>query len=1200
MKKILLSIITCLFAAVSLAAPNELKPPSADQVDRMEKAAPSKATAQPSKPRKVLIINQCEGFPHSSIPCGAKAFEIMGRKTGAFTAVAVDDFSILEKPEFDTFDLIIMNNTTVRLPLLNIDDEAREAVAQKRFLDFVRNGKGLVGVHAATDCLYKWPEYGELIGGFFSGHPWSEDVRIKLDDPGHPLLAAFNGQDFNVGDEIYQFRDPYSREKLRVLLSLDVEKINMDKKGIQREDKDFAVAWIHEYGKGRMFYFSLGHREEIFWNPQVMQCYLDGIQYALGDLPMDATPSAQLTDTYLEQSRAAGFSVGMKNMISQLSQYTLSGDTGIAKQIDAFVDKHMSDSRANCDALSKGLASVVANPQATIDSRALACRKLSLAGTDNAVPTLAKFIGDKELGNWARYALALIPGSAADNALVDALKTTNGEDRLAVAALVGQRRVASGVESLAKLVTSDDAVAVVAAEALGRIGSTDAVNTLAKLQSKVNGTVRLAVDRALLDAGESARLANNNSAAAKIYGRLASDSTAPHVRAAAMYGKNMSAGDEGLNAAVDALKGTENELSRAGARLVRDLPDKKIIPGITAALKDMPPASQVLALDALAARGDRAAQDAALAMVASENPDVRAAALRALEQLGDRRAVKTVIAVASSQDVDQLSRETARTTLYTMNGPGVDDAIAEALRSADVNTKIEYVKVLGVRKGRSAMNDLLTAARDNDAALAKESRKSIGMIALAEDLPGIVTLLTETTDSGALTQLENIIVKASDSTDDETLKTAAALKALGKKIPVEARCSLFAALGKIGAESGLPAVKTAFKDNDVSVRRAAIKAVSEYWPNAAPVMELRDISRDDQDETCRVLALRGYARMLAMPSKRPMQETLKLYKEALDMAKGTQEKRALISGLGQLTHPNALEFVKPFLQDENVRSEALLAAVSITEGLNGNAMVLKGSVQQGSERNALDGNPKTRWTTGAAMRGGEWFIVDLGYEDNIREIYIDAGPEGSDQPRGYEIYLSLDGENWGEPATKGDDPKKKAFTIAMSEKYGRFIKIVQKGTSGGFWSINEIRINGLPDLNGKEPLDRAKWKVSSSRAGGDSGPENAIDGDLSKRWGTGGAMQPNDWFAVDLGEEKTVHAVIMNAAGSGNDYPRECQVYTSMDGENWYGPVGACKGDGAVTKVTLLPTKARHVKIVQTGSHETNWWSMYDLQIHGE
>ena len=281
--------------------------------------------------------------------------------------------------------------------------------------------------------------------------------------------------------------------------------------------------------------------------------------------------------------------------------------------------------------------------------------------------------------------------------------------------------------------------------------------------------------------------------------------------------------------------------------------------------------------------------------------------------------------------------------------------------------------------------------------------------------------------------------------------------------------------------------------------------------------------------------------------------------------------------------PQAFEFVKPFLKDKDVQSEAILAAVNITEGINGKAMVLTGCVGHGTERNALDGNPKTRWTTGRSMHKGDWFMVDLGYEDKIKEIYLDAGPEGSDQPRGYEIYLSMDGKNWGAPAAKGEDPKKKAFTINIQPKYARYIKIVQMGNSGGFWSINEIRINARPDIKQRDPIDRKNWKVTASRG---SHPENAIDGDLEKRWGTGGGMKPDDWLAVDLGGEYTVYGVTMDAAKSGGDYPREFKIYTSMDGQDWFGPVGKGKGEGMLTKTSVLPTRARHVKIAQTGSHE--------------
>ena len=1210
MKKHLTAFIAvAVIAGTARSAP---KPPTADEVAKMERAAPAEATVRPAKPRKLLVVSGCEGFPHSSIPHGAKAFEIAGRKTGAFSTVEVQDLSILEKPEFDTFDAIVMNNCTVRLPLLNIDTggmsdaekqaaEAREAKAQKRFLDFVRNGKGLVGVHAATDALYGWPEYGELIGGYFSGHPWNENVRVKLDDPGHPLLAAFNGQGYDVADEIYQFRTPYSRDALRVLMSLDVDRTNMDKKGIKREDKDFAIAWVRDYGKGRVFYFSLGHRHEIFWNEPVMRCYLDGIQYAMGDLAADATPSARLSKDYLGQSAAKALTAGLASILRDLESYEPGNGDTAAKQIEAMVAKHQGGDRSVRAALSAGLAGVAANSKATAEGRAFACRQLALIGTDKAVPVLAPLLADDRMGDWARYAVGRIPGSVADAALLTALGRATSGHRAAIAAVLGQRRVLPAVPALGKLLGADDTTSVIAAGALGRIGGTAATDALVTARVRAKTPVRQAIDRALLACAESARTAGNRTVAVRAYDALGGEGTAAHVAAAAWYGSAMLAGgDEEIHDALSELATGSVESTRTGARLVMDLPGEKVVQAVAAKLGSLPPLSQVLAIDALAARGDRRAQDAVLKRVASETAEVRIAALRALEPLGDRRAVMTAIRAASSSTADNRERETARTTLNRMNGPGVDEAIAEAMKAATGDQKVEYVKVLGARKAKTALPALLITARDTDATIAKESRKAIGLLVGVEDLPGVVKLLADSKGSSALRQMENVVVATAKRADGDAVKTSAVLTGLRQGLSTGARCALLSALGGIAAPSGLAALNDALGHAEATVRRAAVKALAERWPNATPIAALRKTSQTDADEGNRILALRGYARMLAMPSKRAMKETLGLYREALNMATGDPEKRALISGLGRLAHPEALAFVKPYLQDKGVQAEALVAAIEISRGLSGDSMLLTGSVGKGTERNAIDGSHETRWTSGAAMVGGEWFVVDLGYETDIREILLDAGPVGQDQPRGYEIYVSLDGTDWGKPVARGGDPKTRVFTITLPPTYGRFVKIVQTGQAGLFWSINELKINGLPDHAGGTPLDRGNWKVSASRAPGNEGPEHAIDGDLEQRWGTSGAMRPDDWFQVDLGEVKTVYRVVMNAAKSGNDYPREYRIQTSMNGKDWYGPIGAGKGDGRVTTAIVLPTKARFVKIEQKGSHETNWWSMYDLQIFGE
>ncbi len=256
-------------------------------VQKMREAAPEQAPAMPAKPRRLLVFTLCHGFRHGSIPYVTRALEIMGEKTGAYETVVSDDPEVLRPESLQQFDAVCMNNNTTRLKGAFEDEQLRQSL-----LDFVREGGGLVGIHAATDCFYKWPEYGEMMGGYFWGHPWHEKVAIRVEEPEHPLCAPFEDAAFEVTDEIYQFREPYSREKLRVLLSLDTDRINMDKGGIRREDRDFAVSWVRSYGRGRVFYCSLGHRNEITWNPTVLRHYLAGIQFGFGDLPAPTAPSA--------------------------------------------------------------------------------------------------------------------------------------------------------------------------------------------------------------------------------------------------------------------------------------------------------------------------------------------------------------------------------------------------------------------------------------------------------------------------------------------------------------------------------------------------------------------------------------------------------------------------------------------------------------------------------------------------------------------------------------------------------------------------------------------------------------------------------------------------------------------------------------------------------------------------------------------
>ena len=116
-------------------------------------------------------------------------------------------------------------------------------------------------------------------------------LESKIDDPVSPLNAAFQGKDFSVKDEIYRVNQRRLRESSRVLVSLDMkDTTNLGAKGVRIDDRDIPISWIRSLDKGRVFYCSFGHNSEIYWNPKILQHYLAGIQYALGDLSADATP----------------------------------------------------------------------------------------------------------------------------------------------------------------------------------------------------------------------------------------------------------------------------------------------------------------------------------------------------------------------------------------------------------------------------------------------------------------------------------------------------------------------------------------------------------------------------------------------------------------------------------------------------------------------------------------------------------------------------------------------------------------------------------------------------------------------------------------------------------------------------------------------------------------------------------------------
>lgn len=278
----ILAVLSALQICVTVSAAEKKPLPSLKPADlqKVEAALPGSASAKPAKARKILVFSRCEGFVHGDgIVVGNKAIELMGQKTGAYTTDFSEDYAAFEPDNLAKYDAIILNNTTQ----LKFPDDTKK----KAFLDFVKNGKGMIGIHAATDNFYDWPEAASMLGGLFDGHPWNANGTwaFKLDDPKHPLNQAFEGKGFKIKDEIYQFKDPYTRADRTVLVTLDLSDpvTGGIKNGVKRTDGDFALAWIKKFGQGRVFFCGFGHAGNVFQEPAMLRFLLDGTQYALGD-----------------------------------------------------------------------------------------------------------------------------------------------------------------------------------------------------------------------------------------------------------------------------------------------------------------------------------------------------------------------------------------------------------------------------------------------------------------------------------------------------------------------------------------------------------------------------------------------------------------------------------------------------------------------------------------------------------------------------------------------------------------------------------------------------------------------------------------------------------------------------------------------------------------------------------------------------
>jgi len=407
------------------------------------------------------------------------------------------------------------------------------------------------------------------------------------------------------------------------------------------------------------------------------------------------------------------------------------------------------------------------------------------------------------------------------------------------------------------------------------------------------------------------------------------------------FGAAGSSQDDAVGIVLEILRGGDREMQAVAIAMVKEMPGAEVTKALAKELPNLSAAGQVQLLSALGDRGDAVALPVVVTAVKSGDPSVRTAALKALGQLGDASSV-ALLAEAAAGSFGEEQRA-ARASLYRLRGPQVDEVIVAGIPEAQAKTKVELISSVGERNIRAGVSALLKTAKDADRTVRTESLRTLKIVAGDEDLPVLVQLLLSAEGSSDRNEAQKTVAAVAHKIEDKNRQADAVLAVLPSVNEVQGRCSLLSVLGKIGANTALPVLTAALKDKNAEVQTAAIRALAE-WPSGEPVADLLNVAESSGNQVHRILALRGFVRLLGLSNERPADETVAMYKKAMSLAPDTGEKKRVLSGLANTKSLAALQMAAEYLEDEALCEEAGFAAVRIAGAIRADCPDQAGAV----------------------------------------------------------------------------------------------------------------------------------------------------------------------------------------------------------------------------------------------------------------
>lgn len=651
-----------------------------------------------------------------------------------------------------------------------------------------------------------------------------------------------------------------------------------------------------------------------------------------------APAAAQKAAAPAAAAKAAAVPAGLDQILKELASYEGGAESGAAARLHEYVQDVQAGKSpaAECETKLIAFLRTPAPPYA----RMAAARGLRLIAGDGAVAPLAAMLKDDKVNDAALYALARIPGAAAENALLQAMTTAVGGIKTSIIAVLGERRDQAAVSALVSLLGKPD-TARASALALGAIGGDAATEALTKAFAGAAPDLKPVLAGTILQCAEKRLAAKNDAGALSLYESLAADGSLPvPVRKAAALGRISAGGAAAKGTLMTMLGGTDAVQQEAAISKIAGLVAPDDIGAVCALWPKVPERAQIQLLAVLSGYPAARVRPTVVAAAGSESLPVRLAAFGALAKVGDGTAVPGLVGTATKTKGPEQAA--ARATLAAISGRDVDEAVVSMLKAKPSDAvAVELLQTVSERRMFAAKDLIVDALKSPSAPVRTQALKSLRPLGTPTDAPAALDAMLATDDSQeqteAATTAAALVRKMSNSAQAGSLVTR---RLMQTKEPA-AQAKLIEVLPLLGTSDAIPTLRRSIADANPEVRDAAVRALTS-WPNSDVREDVFRLARDSRNETHRLLAIRGLIRIVGLDRFREPAAVVEDLRTVAGFTWRQEEQLLVLGALSQFPCQEGIAFAGTFAAEPGLKAQAEAAIQSIQQRMKSPMMMRRG------------------------------------------------------------------------------------------------------------------------------------------------------------------------------------------------------------------------------------------------------------------